>query len=83
MFENVQIAKGNNKIAFLTDDFKEAQKLVKILDFKGKADTLINIHGKIFKVKAIKDRTITLMIEGEFEEFIDSKIADLQEGSNE
>ena len=83
MFENVQVAKGDNKIVFLTDNFKDAQKLAELLAFKGKTETLINIHGKIFKVKAIKDRTITLMIEGEFEELIDSKIADLQGRGNE
>ncbi len=68
MFENVQVAKGDNKIVFLTDDFKEAQKLADILAFEGKTNTLINVRGKTFKVKTIKDRTITLMIEGEFEE---------------
>ena len=84
MFENVQVAKGDNKIVFSTDNFNDAQRLADILAFKGKTDTLINVHGKTFKVKTIKDRTITLMIEGEFEEFTDSsELVGTRKGGNE
>ncbi len=68
MLENVQVAKGDNKIVFFTDNFKDAVRLVDILTFKGKTDTVINVHGKNLKVKTIKNKTITLTIEGDFEE---------------
>jgi hypothetical protein len=77
---NIQVQKRDNKIVLWGDDFGAISEFAKLLSLK---DTIIRVNGSAYKVKNIKDKTATLQIEGEFEEFKPSQSARSQNGRYE
>ena len=83
MLENVQVIKRDDKIVFFTDSFESANELTKMLSYEGHADTIVRVNDDIYRIKKLKDKIITVQIEGKFEELKSSQNATSQKRSGE
>ena len=67
MLEDVKILKRDDKVLFYTNNFASAKRVLDMLEDYTHANTFFHINGDNYKVKSIRDKTITIEVEGEFE----------------